>query len=401
MHNTPIQSPNFSFLRDHGEDLVEYAARAERYALDDPNTCLIKLRQLAEELAETAAAHTGVSLGYGDGFSDLLRELARKAVITPEMADIFHGLRRAGNAAAHEGGGTRQEALTQLKLARQLAIWFHQAFRDAHYRPGPFVMPPNPPAASATLKAELDRVRKARWDLERQAEATAFALKKAREQQENAEARAAKLYGDLEAALQLAEESEAREAALREAHAARLATVRANRAAANDGTRAAQVAQAQAAAHRFDLTEGEARERIDSQLRACGWEADSLVRTWENGARPQVGRNQAIAFCPAGDGVADYVLFCGLSARAVIEAKRCNHDLRAALNEARHHAQAFNTSELGTAHGPVARLFASNGRPYSDAADPMLGIWVDGVAPETMGPRCQAHWPAPDAVATA
>ncbi len=44
--NKPIQSPNFSFLEKHDEILVRHAALAERYVFEDPNSSLLKLRQL-------------------------------------------------------------------------------------------------------------------------------------------------------------------------------------------------------------------------------------------------------------------------------------------------------------------------------------------------------------------
>lgn len=37
---------NFAHLRAHDEQLVRLGMLAERYFSDDPNTCLLKLRQL-------------------------------------------------------------------------------------------------------------------------------------------------------------------------------------------------------------------------------------------------------------------------------------------------------------------------------------------------------------------
>lgn len=49
-------SPNFAFLAKHDDLFVRYAMLAERYVFDDPNSSLIKQRQLAEALARAAAA---------------------------------------------------------------------------------------------------------------------------------------------------------------------------------------------------------------------------------------------------------------------------------------------------------------------------------------------------------
>jgi hypothetical protein len=48
---------NFGFLSGHDPKLVQLGAFAERYFRDDPPTCLIKVRQLAELVAKLIAAH--------------------------------------------------------------------------------------------------------------------------------------------------------------------------------------------------------------------------------------------------------------------------------------------------------------------------------------------------------
>jgi type I restriction enzyme, R subunit len=43
---------NFDFLTGHDAQLSRLGALAERYFADDPGTCLIKLRQIAELLTQ-------------------------------------------------------------------------------------------------------------------------------------------------------------------------------------------------------------------------------------------------------------------------------------------------------------------------------------------------------------
>jgi hypothetical protein len=43
---------NFAHLQAHDDQLVRLGMLAERYFADDPNTALLKLRQLAELLAQ-------------------------------------------------------------------------------------------------------------------------------------------------------------------------------------------------------------------------------------------------------------------------------------------------------------------------------------------------------------
>lgn len=391
-----LKSPNFNFLADHDPQLLEYAARAERYVLEDPNTALIKLRQLAEALAEDAAAYDGMALLPEDDFSDILRRLKREDIITEEMADIFHGLRKAGNAAAHEGGGTRQEAVTQLKLAHRLSVWFHRAFRAPDFKPKPFLLPPAPDGVSPELKEELERLRKARWDAERAVDASEDALEEAERKRVAAEAKAAQLYADLEAALALTQETEGHEDAVARQHEETVAKLRSDARSASEAERALHQQRVRSAANAFDLTEDEARDRIDAQLRVRGWEADTVVFTWAHGARPEADRNMAIAAVSTGAGPADYVLYRGLRAAAVIEAKRRNADLRAALDEAVVYARAYSEladEEVNDAV-PIPLVFAGNGRPFTSESDTLCGIWMRDVRNGVT--RVLKDWPTPE-----
>ena len=51
MMHFAIHSLNFGFLQDYDPQLDRLGALAERYFAEDPSTCLIKLRQLGEQLA--------------------------------------------------------------------------------------------------------------------------------------------------------------------------------------------------------------------------------------------------------------------------------------------------------------------------------------------------------------
>lgn len=55
------------------------------------------------------------------------------------------------------------------------------------------------------------------------------------------------------------------------------------------------VAQAAAATASTELDEAETRVLIDAQLRAAGWEVNSKTLRWSHGARPEKGKNRAIA----------------------------------------------------------------------------------------------------------
>ena len=155
-----VQSGNFRFLEPHDVQLVRLGALAERYFHDDPNTCLIKLRQFSELLAQLIAAKTGLYEAGDESQADLLRRLRFERVLPPQVADLFHSLRILGNNATHGAAGTPNEALNALKYARQAGVWFHRTFgRDPSFVAGPFQPPAAPEDAAEPIRAELERLR--------------------------------------------------------------------------------------------------------------------------------------------------------------------------------------------------------------------------------------------------
>ncbi|BBC23238.1 DHHA1 domain-containing protein [Pseudanabaena sp. ABRG5-3] len=154
-----IQSANFSFLREHDPQLVNLAARAEQYCHSDSNTCIIKLRQFAERLAQHIADQTEHYQAEDEAQIDLLRRLEAEGVISREVAKLFHNIRKGGNNAAHTVKDDRREALALLKNAHELGNWFHSEFgNDSNFRPRPFVPPAAPTDPTTELQAEIDRL---------------------------------------------------------------------------------------------------------------------------------------------------------------------------------------------------------------------------------------------------
>ena len=156
----PTPSPNFAFLAAHDDRLAVLGTQAERLFAEDPNAALTKLRLFAELLAQRAAANSSLYASYQESQADLLGRLQSRGVITRDMADLFHGLRKVGNAASHDLHGDAREALHQLRMARELGVWFHRAFgKTKGWTPGPFIPPPDPRLESKALAAELERLR--------------------------------------------------------------------------------------------------------------------------------------------------------------------------------------------------------------------------------------------------
>jgi type I restriction enzyme R subunit len=268
------ESSNFEFLRRHNPQLVRLGALAEHFYHVDPNTCLIKLRQFAELLAQSTAARMGLYVSTEESQVNLLRRLRIERAIPDQVADLFHQIRIVGNEANHEYTGNYSEALTTLKMARQLAIWFHRTFsRDRTFRPEPFVPPQNPANATAELIAELEGLRASLEQTRTEAERAQLA----------AEAQAQALCSAEEKARQEAEERRVWEELATEAEQARsalTAQLAALQAAAQQlphQQTAALIDRAESAAQSIDLDEAQTRALIDQQLRDAGWVVDTNV----------------------------------------------------------------------------------------------------------------------------
>lgn len=392
-----LTSANFSFLERHDPLLVSLGALAERYFADDPTTALIKLRQFAETLAQHTAAHLGLPQVTGEQQYELLQRLRTARALTPEVYELFSAIRRAGNDAVHKNVGTHREALSCLKLARELGIWFHRSFGGGQkFNPGPFLPPGDPASATKELHAELERLRKQLDEATLSAEASkAVAAEEARRRLD-AEERAKK---------------DAEERALWEQLAAEAATKLS--ATLTESTKKAETqkpAQLQLltdqlveAGNVVDIDEADTRILIDAQLRRAGWEVDSQVLRYEAGARPMAGKNRAIAEWPTKLGRADYVLFVGLTAVGVVEAKRQSKDVHGSLEQARRYAEGFflQGDEVLADGAPwgkygVPFLYATNGRPWFKQLEARSGIWFQDVRRTTNLPRALMGWPTPE-----
>ena len=142
---------NFVFLQTLEPQVYRLGLLAERYFVEDPNTCQIKLRQLSELIAQLTASRFGLVVEPSDNFADILRRLKFECSLPREVGELFHSLRISGNQAAHGNADDHASALSGLKLARQLTIWYSRTFYNPADKFGPFV-PPAKPAVGTSGK---------------------------------------------------------------------------------------------------------------------------------------------------------------------------------------------------------------------------------------------------------
>jgi len=76
------------------------------------------------------------------------------------------------------------------------------------------------------------------------------------------------------------------------------------------------------------------------------------------GARPEKGKNLAIAEWPTASGPADYVLFAGLTPLGTVEAKRRNLDVSGSLQQANRYSRDFGSSSYSSRTSYTGHLLA-------------------------------------------
>lgn len=80
---------NFAVLRTHDEQLMRLGLLAEGYFADDPNTSLLKLRQLTELLAQHVATRVGLFTSWEEPQYELIRRLQDQGILPREVAQLL------------------------------------------------------------------------------------------------------------------------------------------------------------------------------------------------------------------------------------------------------------------------------------------------------------------------
>ena len=409
MTELAVSQQNFAFLRQRDPLLAQLGASAERYCIADPNACLLKLRQFGEVVARHIAAVHGLQADSDQ--NDLLAEIRRRQLVDSEVLSLLHMLRTQGNVGVHSFEVDARDAVNTLRVARQTGIWFHRAFRlpggaDAHFKPGPFVLPVAINYADIARRQSVELAR-----LQGELQAARDEAAGERQQREQAQTTAELQAGERQVWEALAQAEETERKRLEAEFQLRLQAIRD---AANAAPGAAQPGAVPAitqsmtqsiteATRAIDLDEAETRALIDRQLRDAGWEADTPALRYARGSRPQAHRNLAIAEWPTTAGPADYVLFCGLVPVAVVEAKKFSTEVSAVVGQAERYSLGFQPAAglamaapaawepgrfgvfpgwpAGHATGTGATdyrlpfVYATNGRPWHRQFRTRSGVW--------------------------
>ena len=341
---------NFSFLQSTFPVLANFGGLAEQYCYSDSNSCLMKLGMIGETIVNLIFSYDRIPLPYDNTAVVRIDTLFREGLITRDLSDILHALRKVRNKAVHENYSSIEEGKILLQMAYSLCEWFMQTYGDWSYENQPFVMPE--PATQA------------------EPEDTAAEESKEEELIKEAEKAAAA--------------SEQVDPDLRKK-------------------------QAQKAASQRVKSEAETRYMIDEQLRKVGWEADTDNLRYSKGTRPAKGRCMAIAEWPTDstvvqNGYADYALFVDKQMVATIEAKAIHKDIPSVIDyQCKDYSRNIRRKDaqyqIGTwGEYKVPFTFAANGRPYMKQYETKSGIWFLDLRLPYNAPKALHGWISPTGI---
>ena len=343
---------NFTFLEERWSDLAKLGYFAEKNLHSDPSTSIIKQGICAEFMVKYMLAYEGIEEpeGYDNTPANRIKLLKAAGCLPYNVKNTLYLLKEARNDAAHEGKGEFKTAKENLKLLYELSVWFMQMYGDWDYKPKSFVEPSDIIVDVTTLEKEND-------ELEQQNKKLQIELQKIREQAEKDQEK--------------------------------------------------RILKYKRKIFEAELTEAQTRKIIDSQLRSVGWEVDTAKLTYAAGARPEKGKNKAIAEWPTDstvykNGYADYALFVGEKLVGIVEAKRESKNISAVIDgQCKEYArmikkehEQYIIKQFGDYKAPF--LFATNGREYIKQFEIMSGIWFLDVRDQFSAPRAMGGWPSPE-----
>lgn len=338
---------NFDFLKEKFPVLANFGELAEKYLYSDSNSCLLKLGMIGETIVNLIFIYDRIDLPVDNTSANRIHTLYREGVVTSDLADILHGLRKIRNKAVHENYASVEEGKIFIQMAYSLTEWFMQTYGDWNYQNKPFEMP------DKNVRLEI---------VDKEKEQT---------EEEKLIAEASKV-----AAMALSVKKEERKS------------------------------QAGKAMRQRVKSEAETRYLIDEQLRKVGWEVDTQKLRYSKGTRPEKGRNIAIAEWPTDStvgkkGFADYALFIDEQLVAIIEAKAIHKDIPSVIDyQCKDYSRNVRAEDEKYQIGmwrnyKVPFVFATNGRPYLEQYDTKSGVWFLDLRKSDNAPKALKGWMSP------
>lgn len=322
---------NFKFLEDekNWEVLYTMGKIAEMHVYDDPNTSLVKIRQIGEFIAKSALELEKIKEPVMCDQNERINILKREELINKDIENIFHTIRKAVNKATHQFSGESKVATLLLSFAFKLSGWFKELYGSDYnfdINKIKYHEPENKKIENEKLYKELDKRYEEIKDKEVYFEDLLSTLVQRREKVEKL---------------------------------------------------------------KVDFSEKETRFLIDNMLREAGWLVDTEKLDYKNKkVLPKKNQNIAIAEWPCKKednsvGFADYALFIDRKMIGLIEAKAYNIDIPSALEaDGKTYAKSpilvdeisFLENEPFTDY-KVPFIYSSNGRDYNKFLPEKSGIY--------------------------
>lgn len=346
---------NFKFLEKEFPVLANFGNLAEQYCYTDPNSCLMKLGMIGETIVNLMFTYDKIPAPYDNSAVKRINVLSSEGLLTKDLVDILHALRKVRNKAAHENYAEASDCPVFLQMAHSLCEWFMQTYGDWNYQHQDFVMP----VKESEKKTDKIIIYSKTQEEEKEKELT-------------------------KAAIACAEQAELVDKKVRLKQANKMASQR-------------------------QKSEAETRYMIDEQLRQVRWEANTQEIRYAKGARPAKGRNMAIAEWPTDStvskkGYADYALFVGTKLVGIIEAKAEHKDIPSVIDyQGKDYPRNIRKEDaeyqIGTwGEFKVPFTFATNGRPYLEQFKTKSGIWFLDLREASNVPMALHGWISPEGI---
>lgn len=346
---------NFKFLEKQFPVLANFGNLAEQYCYTDPNSCLMKLGMIGETIVNLMFTYDKIPVPYDNSAVNRINVLSSEGLLTKDLVDILHALRKVRNKAVHENYAEASDCPVFLQMTYSLSEWFMQTYGDWNYQHQDFVMPVK------ESEKKTDKI---------------IIYSKAQEEEKEEEL--------TKAAIACAEQAELVDKKVRLKQANKMASQR-------------------------QKSEAETRYMIDEQLRQVGWEANTQEIRYAKGARPAKGRNMAIAEWPTDStvskkGYADYALFVGTKLVGIIEAKAEHKDIPSVIDyQGKDYPRNIRKEDaeyqIGTwGEFKVPFTFATNGRPYLEQFKTKSGIWFLDLRKSSNVPMALHGWISPEGI---
>lgn len=132
---------NFDFLDKDFPVLAQFGKMAESYFYSDSNSCLMKLGMIGETIVNLMFIYDRIMPPSENTAVNRISALFREGLLTQDLVDILHALRKVRNKAVHENYSSVEDGKVLLQMAHSLCEWFMQTYGDWNYQTVPFVMP--------------------------------------------------------------------------------------------------------------------------------------------------------------------------------------------------------------------------------------------------------------------